>query len=275
MTRKLRLLPVLILVAVMGVKLGGLWRDAGQLVAELTVAPAQAQETAPAEEASGEAVGKADGDQAAGPAGEAPNKTPPVAALDGSSGASPDPNRVIGLAGGDESTLRLLLRQAIEGLVEEEIEAVLSRRRTSADTDNVYSESEVQILQSLARRRDALEQREGEITMRENLLRAAEKRIDQQIAELKKIEDTIQALLKQYDAQEEAKMKSLVKIYESMKPKDAARIMEQLEMPILLEVSARMREQKMAAILAQMNSEKAKAVTVELATRRQLPTVGG
>ena len=70
-------------------------------------------------------------------------------------------------------------------------------------------------------------------------------------------------------------MKSLVKIYESMKPKDAARIMQQLDMAVLLEVSERMREQKMAAILARMNGETAKTVTMELANRRLLPTVGG
>ncbi len=133
----------------------------------------------------------------------------------------------------------------------------------------------MRVLQSLSRRRDLLDKRESGISMRENLLGAAEKRIEQKIAKLKKIEATIQGLLKQHDKQEEAKMKSLVKIYESMKAKDAARIMQQLDMAVLLEVSERMREQKMAAILAQMNAEVAKAITMELANRRPLPTAGG
>ena len=66
-------------------------------------------------------------------------------------------------------------------------------------------------------------------------------------------------------------MKSLVKVYENMKPKDAARIFEKLDMPVLLQVVERMKEQKLAAVLAEMDPGKAKSVTIELATQHQLP----
>jgi flagellar motility protein MotE (MotC chaperone) len=66
-------------------------------------------------------------------------------------------------------------------------------------------------------------------------------------------------------------MESLVKIYESMKPKDAARIFEALELPILLDVMERMREAKSAPILAAMDPMKAKEVTSSLAERRTIP----
>jgi flagellar motility protein MotE (MotC chaperone) len=56
-----------------------------------------------------------------------------------------------------------------------------------------------------------------------------------------------------------------------MKPKDAARIFEELEMDILLPVVERMKERKTAPILAKMNADKAKAITTELAQRRLLP----
>ena len=49
---------------------------------------------------------------------------------------------------------------------------------------------------------------------------------------------------------------------------------EQLDMDILLDVTERMREQKMAPVLAAMDPEKAKSLTVELATRRRLPETG-
>lgn len=280
MTGKPRLLPVLILAAALtiGVKLGAIWRGADDMMAGLSVAPAQAQESSSEAPADEDAEDKAD---AAAPGATSerlePNAASPVAALDEAEEEEDEGGSKLaaGLAGGNESTLRLLLRQAIEGIVEEEIEAVLAKRRKGQDTDDFYSEAEVRVLQSLSRRRDVLDRRESEIDMLETLLSAAEKRIDQKIAKLKKIEDTIQTSLKQYDEQEEAQMKSLVKIYESMKPKDAARIMQQLDMAVLLEVSERMREQKMAAILARMDSQMAKAITMELATRRALPTVGG
>jgi len=65
-------------------------------------------------------------------------------------------------------------------------------------------------------------------------------------------------------------MKSLVKIYENMKPKDAAPIFEQLDMDVLLDIVDRMKEAKVAPILAQMNPAKAKEVTDELAKRHEL-----
>jgi len=101
--------------------------------------------------------------------------------------------------------------------------------------------------------------------------KAAEQRIDQKITELEQLQATIEDLLVQHDEQDEAQMQSLVKIYESMKPKDAARIFEELDMEVLLEVVERMKERKTAPILAQMNPERAKEVTLELAQRRELP----
>ena len=74
-----------------------------------------------------------------------------------------------------------------------------------------------------------------------------------------------------HDEETEAQMKSLVKIYEAMKPKDAARIFEQLDLVVLLDVIERMKERKTAPILANMDPERAKTITLELAQRRTLP----
>lgn len=139
-----------------------------------------------------------------------------------------------------------------------------------ADVSGMTS-NEIGVLQKLAERREDLEQRDRELDMREGLLKAAEARIDKKITELKTLQTSIDALIKKHDEQEEAKMASLVKIYEVMKPKEAARIFEQLDMPILLQVIERMSERKIAPILAEMNAGKAKSVTSELAQRRQLP----
>ena len=111
--------------------------------------------------------------------------------------------------------------------------------------------------------------------MRQNLLAATETRIDQKIVELKSLEDSVKSLLKKYEEQETKRLLSLVKIYENMKPKDAARIFEQLDIDIMLLVAERMKESKIAPILAKMNPAKAKLITVELATRRPLTMTGG
>ena len=134
-----------------------------------------------------------------------------------------------------------------------------------------YTDEELELLQSLAKRRDELAARETALGEREALLAATERRIDEKIAELKILQGTIESLVAQHDGEQEAQLKSLVKIYENMKPKDAAQIFQELELDVLLDVVERMQERKVAPVLAQMDPAKAREVTFELAQRRQLP----
>jgi len=146
--------------------------------------------------------------------------------------------------------------------------------RRAIDDPTLLTQSEIELLQQLAERRETLDNREREIEQREGLLQAAEVRINEKVIELQALQATIEQLIKTYDDQQEAKIGSLVKIYENMKPKDAARIFEELDMDTLLLVAERMKERKLAPLMAQMNPEKAKEMTVELAKLRQLPRNG-
>lgn len=146
--------------------------------------------------------------------------------------------------------------------------------RLITDDPTLLTPAEIEILQQLAVRRDNLDARESEMRTREGLLNAAEERIDKKIGELQNLRQTIDSLIKKFDAQQDAKLKSLVKIYENMKPKDAANIFQDLEMDTLLEVAERMKERKLAAIMAKMGAERAREVTVELRRLRELPKVG-
>jgi flagellar motility protein MotE (MotC chaperone) len=145
----------------------------------------------------------------------------------------------------------------------------------AADPGAGMSQTELDVLQKLQERRGTLDARERDIEKREALLKAAEEQIDRKVAEMKTLQNTIEGLLRQYNDQEDNKMRSLVKIYENMKPKEAAKIFEQLDMNILLEVIERMKEQRVAPIMAEMDPSKAKAVTAELAQRRQIPMPRG
>lgn len=134
-----------------------------------------------------------------------------------------------------------------------------------------YSTSEIEILQSLAKRRDEIDAREKTLGEREALLKAAEQEVDRKISELGKLKADMEKLLGQQQKEEEGRIGSLVKIYENMKPADAARIFDQLDMNILLDVVGRMNERKVSPVLANMNPEKAKDITVRLAEQRKLP----
>jgi len=141
-----------------------------------------------------------------------------------------------------------------------------------ADKDpTTFTRAEIDLLANLAQRRDQIEQRAREIDLRESLLAAAEKRLDERIAEIKKLEASVKQIVQQYDKQEEQNLQGLVKVYENMKPKDAARIFEKLEPNVLLGVVERMKEAKLAALLAEMNPATAQDLTVRLATRKQIP----
>jgi flagellar motility protein MotE (MotC chaperone) len=64
-------------------------------------------------------------------------------------------------------------------------------------------------------------------------------------------------------------------MYENMKPRDAAKIFDHLEMGVLLEVASQINPRRMSDILAQMSAESAERLTVELASRAQGAGRGG
>ena len=68
--------------------------------------------------------------------------------------------------------------------------------------------------------------------------------------------------------QEDAGWQGLVKVYETMKPKDAASIFNDLSMPVLLQLMDLMTDTKAASVMAAMNPDKARDVTAELAQMR-------
>jgi len=140
---------------------------------------------------------------------------------------------------------------------------------TRLDEKPMPSPQEVVLLQQLASRREELDARSQELERRADLLQAAENRLDRKLEEMKTLEATLQQFIRKSDEQQEAKLRSLVKIYENMKPKDAARIFEQLDGDTLLPVAERMNERKLAPVMAEMNPSKAKEITVQLAKLRK------
>lgn len=127
-----------------------------------------------------------------------------------------------------------------------------------------FSSSEIAILQELAERREALDLRSQEIDKRAVQLKVAEDEIDKKLKQLQEYEIKLKKLIDGYNEKERAQLNSLVKVYSSMKPKDAARIFDTFDMDILVAILKEMKPSVSSAILAQMNALKAKAVTTEL-----------
>ena len=137
------------------------------------------------------------------------------------------------------------------------------------------SASEIALLQDLSARRQELDAREAGFETRERLLAEAERRIDEKIEQLAQLEKEILALVEVQETTDNEKLDSLVRIYERMRPRDAARLIESLDISLQLEVATRMREIKMAAILSAMDPAAARDLTNRLASRAQLPQTDG
>ncbi len=129
------------------------------------------------------------------------------------------------------------------------------------------SPSERAILERLQARRQELEQRAREIEIRESLMKAAEKRIESRVEEMKSIEAKASAVNDQKNEAENARFKGIITMYESMKPKDAAKVFDRLEMPVLIQIASQIAPRKMSDILGLMSPEAAERLTVELAHR--------
>lgn len=129
------------------------------------------------------------------------------------------------------------------------------------------SPSERAILERLQTRRQELEQRAREVEIRESLLKAAEKRIDSRAEEAKATEARLSGAAGQKAEQDAARFKGIITMYEGMKPKDAAKVFDRLEMSVLYDIASQIAPRKMSDILGLMQPEAAERLTVELARR--------
>jgi flagellar motility protein MotE (MotC chaperone) len=130
------------------------------------------------------------------------------------------------------------------------------------------SETERALLQDLRQRRQDLDALAASVATRESVMTAAEQKLATRMAELQ----TLQKKLESLDAAQKQKVETgwqgLVKVYEAMKPRDAANIFNDLQMPVLLQVLDRMKDSKTALVMAAMNPDRARDVTAELAQMR-------
>lgn len=143
--------------------------------------------------------------------------------------------------------------------------------RDASDQELDYTNVRMEMFDDLSSRRKGLEKRERELMTREALLRAAEQELDRKYQELSNLRREIEGLLEQQSDEEKARITSLVKIYEGMKPKDAARIFDTLDLDILVAVMSQMSERKLSPVLAAMNPERARTITIMLAEQKKLP----
>jgi flagellar motility protein MotE (MotC chaperone) len=122
------------------------------------------------------------------------------------------------------------------------------------------SVSERALIERLQERRQELDAKSRDLEMRENLIKAAEKQLDTRIEELKELEGK--------GGESAARIKNIVVMYESMGPKEAARVFDRMDPKTLVELVNQMNPRKVSEILAKMQPEAAERLTVEMARRK-------
>lgn len=172
-------------------------------------------------------------------------------------------------AGEEEKSEPSENKNNIEVVDENEVEE--PKWRDASDSQLNMSDVKFEMFGDLSERRQKLDSREKELQTREALLKAAENELDKKLQELTRLKTEIEELLNQQSEEEKKRIQSLVKIYEGMKPKDAARIFDTLDIDVLLTVMSEMSERKIAPVLAAMNPERARTVTIMMAEQNKLP----
>ncbi|MEX0842531.1 MAG: hypothetical protein WD039_09640, partial [Xanthobacteraceae bacterium] len=135
----------------------------------------------------------------------------------------------------------------------------------SLDPDRSSSPAERAILGRLQERRQEIEAQGRELEIREGLVKAAEKRLEARLAELKELEARVSTAAQDREGSDARRFKALVTMYENMKPKDAAKIFDRLDLAVLVQVTSQINPRQMSEILANMSPEAGERLTVDLA----------
>jgi len=136
------------------------------------------------------------------------------------------------------------------------------------------------VLRGLEEKKTMIEKQHKALVQEKKELEVFEDQIDEKLESLKTLKKQIEkdmALLEKKkslkeqkkEAAYEAKIGRLVKMYAGMKPKNAARIVDKMNLEVAQEIFLRMREASASQILAFVDSEKAAKISERLAFRRK------
>ena len=136
------------------------------------------------------------------------------------------------------------------------------------------------VLRGLEEKKTSIDKQQKAMEQEKKELNLFKEQIDEKIEALTSLKKQIEgdlALLdqkktqkeKEKDAEYEEKIGRLVKMYAGMKPKNAAQIVDKMDLEVAQEIFMRMREASASEILAFVDSEKAAKISERLAFKRK------
>ncbi len=129
-------------------------------------------------------------------------------------------------------------------------------------TDNAGSVEERRILMSLQKERANLSKQQELLEAKNLELKTLQAEVDKKLQELKKLREETQELLSEKEVIENAKLRSLGKMYEKMDPGKAATILITLETKLAVDILGNMKQKSAGKILNSMDGEKAAKISI-------------
>ncbi|MCB9030583.1 MAG: hypothetical protein H6619_05985 [Deltaproteobacteria bacterium] len=118
-----------------------------------------------------------------------------------------------------------------------------------------------ELFKHLDSRRAELQAREEKISDKEENIKAAELELTTRLTELKRITEKLKLTRQQGNKKRDNQLEQLSKVYSSMNPNEAAKLLEQLDVTIALSLIKRMPEKRIGQVLSLMSPERALALT--------------
>lgn len=128
----------------------------------------------------------------------------------------------------------------------------------------MLDENQIKILQAMSKKEadTTIADDRANIVKQEELVKVAKEKIGKQIDHLEAIQKDIKSTTNELTKQEKENVERMVKIYEAMKPLQAADILNKLELTALSQILKGMNPKKAALVMAGMDQMKVRYVTL-------------
>lgn len=139
--------------------------------------------------------------------------------------------------------------------------------------DEAFPSCEIpeRVLQSLHEERELLENQKRDLVDREAEVALAREKLEIEKTALVELKGSIEELLGKIEAQQTEDLDRLISLYQNMKPAEAATIMNDLDIEVMIMVLGTMQPRVAAPILAKMSPVRARAVSKIILERSKLP----
>lgn len=130
------------------------------------------------------------------------------------------------------------------------------------------SEDPTDYMFKLADRKKQLDKREADLNRREEEVTKLKVEIEAKLVEIKNYRSSISTLLQDRVSSDSAKVETLVQVYSTMKPSQAAKVFETMDEDLVIEILSKMKKKSAADILNLVKSDKAQVLAEKYAGYR-------